>query len=85
MILEVHQLMFKYDVCFEEYMDPLLRSVSGITLEGTKPMRKTERSGSKKNLNNNLTYLSIQKNIELATTLLLQRIQVFTILEAPYI
>ena len=47
--------------------------------------KDTEEWELKKNLNNNLTYCSIQQNIEFAITLLLQRIQVFNILDAPYI
>ena len=80
---------------FEKYLDLSLRLISDTTLEDIEPISDTtlegiepmriERSGSKKNLNNNLTYFSIQQNIELAIILLLQRIQVFTMLEAPYI
>ena len=64
------------------------RLVSDTTLEDIAPMRRTKRSGSQKNLNNNLTYNSIQQNKDLATTLLLHTptgIKVFTILEALYI
>ena len=79
-IFEVHYTDFRYNVCLEEY----IRLRSGITSKDTNPMRRTRRNGSKKKLNNNVTYLSIQQNTKLATTLLLQRIHVFTILEAMY-
>ena len=46
-IFEVHTI-FRYDVCLEEYMDLLLRLVSGSTSEDTKPMKRTKRSGNKK-------------------------------------
>ena len=84
-IFEVHYTIFRYDVCLEEYMDLSPRLKSGTTSEDTKPMRRTRRSGSQKKLNNTLTYSSIHQNTELATTLLLQRIHIFSILEAPYI
>ena len=47
-IFEVHYIVFRYNNCFEEYMNlsPTLRS--GTTLEDTKPMRRIERSGSQK-------------------------------------
>ena len=48
-------------------------------------MLRTRRSGSQKNLNDTLTYSSIHQNIELATTLPLQRIPIFSIVEASYI
>ena len=46
-IFEVHNTIFKYNVCLEEYMDLSLRLKSGTTLRDTKSMRKT-RSGVKK-------------------------------------
>ena len=55
-IFEVHYMVFRYNVCFEKYMNLSPRLRSGTTLEDTKSMRKTRRSGSKKKLNNNLTY-----------------------------
>ena len=66
-------------------MDLSSRSISGTTSKDTKHVRGIERSESKKNLNNNLTFSSIQQNIKLATTMLFQRIYIFTILEASYI
>ena len=30
MIFEVHRMVFRYDVCPEEYIDLLSRSISGI-------------------------------------------------------
>ena len=47
-IFEVHYIVFRYDVCLEEYMDLSLELRSGTTSEDTKPMRRTRRSGSKK-------------------------------------
>ena len=85
MIFEVHYTIFRYNVCLEEYMNLSPRFRSGTTLENKKPMRRTRRSGSQKKSNNTLTYSSIHQNIELISTLLLQRIHVFSILEAPYI
>ena len=78
-------MAFRYDVCLEEYMDLSPRLRSGTTSKDTKPKRQQGVVGVKRKLNNNFTYSSIQQNIELATTLLLQKIYVFTILEAPYI
>ena len=80
-------MVFRYDVCLEEYMDLSSRSISGSKSEDVEPMRSTERRGSqkKKNLNNNLTYSSIQQITEFATTLLIHRIHVLTILMASYI
>ena len=49
-IFEVQYLIFRYDVYLEEYMNLSLTSISGITSKDTKPTRKTERSGSNKNL-----------------------------------
>ena len=77
-IFEVHYLVFRYNVFLEEYMNLSLRLRSGHE-KGKKEWE------SKKELNNNLTDSSIQQNIKLATTLLLQRIHIFTILEAPYV
>ena len=82
-IFKVHYTIFRYNVCLEEYMDLSSRLRCGTTSEDIKPMRRTRRSGSQqKNLNNTLTYSSIHQNIELATILFLQRIHVFSILEA---
>ena len=68
-IFEVHYMVFRYNVYFEEYMDLSLRLISGTKSKDTEPMRRIERSGS-----------------QIKTTIwLLQRIHVFTILEAPYI
>ena len=67
-IFEVQYTVFRYNVCFEEYMDLSPTSISGTKSEHTEPMRRTKRSESKKKLNNNLTYFSIHHNIELATT-----------------
>ena len=49
-IFKVHQMIFRYDVCLEEYMDLLLMSVSGTTSKDTKPMQRIERSRSQKKL-----------------------------------
>ena len=48
-IFEVHYIIFRYDVCLEEYMDLSPRLRSGTTLEDTKLMRRIGRSESKKN------------------------------------
>ena len=77
-IFEVHHMISRYDVYVEKNMDLSLRLRSGTTSEDIEPMRRTRRSGSQKKLNNTLTYSSIQQNQKLATTLLLQRIQVFS-------
>ena len=77
-IFEVHYMVFGYDVCLEEYMDLLLRLINGTKLENTEPMRRTKKSKSKKKLNNNLTYSLIHQNTTLATTLLVQRIHIFS-------
>ena len=84
-IFEMHYVVFRYNVCLEEYMDLSVRLRSGTTSKDTKPMRRTKRSGSQKKLNNTLTYSSINQNTKLVTTLLLQRFHIFYILEAPYI
>ena len=84
-IFKVHYAIFRYNVCLEEYMDLSPRLKSGTTSEDTKPMRRTKKSGSQKKLNNTLTYSSIHQNTKLATILLLQRIHIFSILEALYI
>ena len=47
-IFEMHYMVFRYDVCLEEYMDLSLRLISGTKSEGTKPMRRTKRSESYK-------------------------------------
>ena len=65
-------------------MDLSPRLISSTKLEDIKPMRKTKRTGSQKKLNNNVTY-SIQQIAKLATTLLLQRIHIFIVLDKPYI
>ena len=84
-IFEVHYMVFRYNVYLEKYMDLSPRLINGTKSKDTKPMRRTQRSGSQRKLNNTLTCSSIQQNTKLATTLLLQRIQVFTILEASHI
>ena len=40
-IFEVHPMGFKYNVCFEEYMDLLPRLVSDTTSEDIAPIRST--------------------------------------------
>ena len=85
MIFEVHYTIFRYNVCLKEHMDLSLRLISGTKLEDIEAMERRERSRSQRNLNNNLTYSSIQLNSKLITTLFLQRIHIFSILEAPYI
>ena len=47
-IFEVHYLVFRYDVCLEEYMDLSPRLISGTKLEHIGPMRRTKRSESQK-------------------------------------
>ena len=47
-IFEVHYMVFRYDVCIEEYIDLSPRLRSGTTLEDIEPMRRTRRSESKK-------------------------------------
>ena len=47
-IFEVHCIVFRYDVCFEEYIDLSLRLISGTKSEHREPMRSTERSVSQK-------------------------------------
>ena len=58
-ILEMHYMVFRYNVCLEEYMDLSSRLISGNKLEHIESMRRTKRSESKKKLNNKLTYSSI--------------------------
>ena len=58
-IFEVYYIVFRYDVCLEEYMDLSPRLKSGTKSEYIEPMRRTNRSESKKKLSNNLTYSSI--------------------------
>ena len=82
-IFEVRYLVFRYNVCLGKYMNLSPRLRSDIISKDIESMRRTRRSGSQKKLNNNLTYSSIHQNTKLATTLLLQRIQVFIVLEAP--
>ena len=76
----VHHTILRYIVCPKEYTDLSSRSRSGIASKDTKQKDKEARS-LKKNSNNNRKYSSIQKKIEFATTLLFQRIQVFTIVQ----
>ena len=47
-IFEVHYMIFRYNVCIEEYMDLSLRLISGTKLEHIEPMRRTKRNESKK-------------------------------------
>ena len=47
MIFEVHYMVFRYDVCLEEYMDLSLRLISGTKSEHIELMRRTKRSESK--------------------------------------
>ena len=76
---ELYYIIFRYDVFLEEYMDLSPRLISYTKSKHIEPMRRTNKSESqKKKLNNNLTYSSIQQNTKLATTLLLQRIHVFS-------
>ena len=49
-IFKMHHKVFRYNVCLEEYMDQLPRSVSGTILEDTEPMKRTKRSGSQKKI-----------------------------------
>ena len=46
MIFEVHYIVFRYDICIEEYMDLSLRLRGGTTSEDIEPMRRTRGSGS---------------------------------------
>ena len=84
MIFKVHHTIFGYDVCPKEYTNLLSRSISGITSKDIESMKDREEKELENNLNNNLTYSLKQQNI-FASSLLLQGIQVFTILEAPYV
>ena len=77
-IFEVHYRIFRYDICLEEYIDLSPRLINGPKSEYIEPMRRTEKRESKKKLDNNLTYSLIQQNTKLATTLLLQRIHIFS-------
>ena len=43
---EVHYMFFRYNVCFEEYMDLSPSLISGTKLEHTEPMRKTKSNES---------------------------------------
>ena len=47
-IFEVHYMIFKYNACPEEYMDLSPRLISGTKSEHTEPMRRTNKSESKK-------------------------------------
>ena len=49
-IFEVHYTIFRYNVCFEEYMDLSPRSISGIMSKVIELIRSTKRSGSQKKL-----------------------------------
>ena len=39
MIFEVHHMVLRYNVCLEEYMNLLPRSISDTTSENTNPMK----------------------------------------------
>ena len=84
-IFEVHYTVSRYSVCLEKYLDLSLRLRSGTTSEDIEPMRRMRSRSQIFFLNNTLTYSSIQQNTKLATTLLLQWIHIFSILDAPYI
>ena len=45
-IFDVYHTALRYDVCPDEYMDLLPRSISGTTLEDTKLVRRIKRRGS---------------------------------------
>ena len=47
-IFEVHYVVFRYDVCLEEYMDLSPRLISGIASEDIELMKRAKRIGSKK-------------------------------------
>ena len=47
-IFEVHYMVFRDNVCLEEYMNLSPRLVNGTKIEDTKSMRRTKRSGSQK-------------------------------------
>ena len=47
-IFEVHYMVFRCNVCLEEYMDLSSRLKNGTRSEVTKPMRRTRRGGSQK-------------------------------------
>ena len=49
-IFEVHYMAFRYNNCFEEYMDLSLKSINDTTSKDIEPMRRTERSRRKKKL-----------------------------------
>ena len=72
MIFEVHHIVFRYNVCPEEYMDLPLRLVSDIASKDIEPMRRMKKRGNQKN-NSSI------RHTKFATTLLLQSIQVFNI------
>ena len=55
-IFEVHYTVSRYDVCLEGYMNLLARLISSTKSKDTELVRRTRRSGTKKNKNNNLTY-----------------------------
>ena len=46
-IFEMHYMVSRYNVYFEEYMDLSLRLISGTKLEHTEFMRRAKRSESK--------------------------------------
>ena len=59
-IFEMHHTVSRYNVCLEKYMPDLsMRLKSGTTLKDTKPIKRTRKSGSQKNLNNTLSFSSI--------------------------
>ena len=45
-------MIFRYDVCLEEYMDLSPTLINGTKSKHTGPMRRTKKSESKKKLNN---------------------------------
>ena len=47
-IFEVYYTVSRYNVCFEKYIDLLLRLRSGTTSKDIEPMKRTRRSGSQK-------------------------------------
>ena len=52
-------MVFRYNVCLEEYMDLSARLINGTKSKDIEPMKRTKRSGSKKIINNNFTHSSI--------------------------
>ena len=47
-IFEVHYKVFRYDVCFEEYMNLSPRLISSTKIKHIEPMRRTKKSESRK-------------------------------------